>query len=125
MRRLTMATVLMIAAASSLAAVSPSQYSNKIIGAWRCHIPRRPDRIVIFHRDGSWGVRNWDFSQPEDIRGRRWRIEGNRLITTAPPMDGGQTADERILSFTHTQIVTEVNGVGISYTRLKEWQPGV
>src|SRR6266403_1189737 len=119
MRRLTMATALMMAAASSWAAVSPSHYSNKIIGAWRCHIPRRPDRIVIFHRDGSWGVRNWDFNQPEDIRGRRWRIERDSLIITPPPADSGQTFSEHIVSFSHRKIVTEINSTRISYTRMK------
>jgi hypothetical protein len=102
-------------------ALSGSQVSRDqtILGAWRRHVPQRADRIVIFHADGSWGVRNWDFSKPEDIRGRRWRIERDSLILTPPPADSGQTFSEHIISFGHGKIVTEITGTRISYTRVQ------
>ena len=114
--------ILALSLVASASATSPN-YAKLIIGPWRSHIPQRPDRIVIFHSDGSWGVRNWDFNKPEDIRGRRWRVEGDKLIISAPPEDGGQRAAEKIVSFTHTAFVTEINGVRISYTRINHWPP--
>ena len=122
MRRLIAAITLAIALMSS-ASATPRDYAKLIVGPWRSHIPQRPDRIVIFHSDGSWGVRNWDFSKPEDIRGRRWHVEVDQLIITAPPEDGGETAAEKIISFTRGAFVTEVNGTRISYTRIEHWPP--
>ncbi len=122
MMRFPGATMILAIALVASAGATPN-YAKLIIGHWRSHIPQRADRIVIFHSDGSWGVRNWDFSKPEDIRGRRWRVEGDKLIISAPPEDGGETAAEKIVSFTHAAFITEVNGVRISYTRIKHWPP--
>ena len=123
MRHTLSSTLLSMSLLTCTAAASPPDYGKLIIGHWRIHIPQRADRIVIFHSDGSWGVRNWDFSKPEDIRGRRWHVEGDKLIITAPPADGGQTAAEKIISFTRSRFVTEVNGIRISYVRIKHWPP--
>jgi hypothetical protein len=124
MRYLILTFFAMIAVAIS-ASGTPLNYEKRILGAWLCHIPGKTDRIVIFHRDGSWGVpfsvlagpENWN---REDTRGRRWRIEGNNLIMSAPP-DGGQPSAERIVVFSDTGFETEVNGIRISYRRTKLW----
>jgi hypothetical protein len=123
MRHTLSSALLSITVLTNAAVASPPDYSKVIVGHWRIHISQRADRIIIFHSDGSWGVRNWDFSKPEDIRGRRWHVEGDKLIITAPPEDGAQTAAEKIVSFTHAAFVTEVNGVTISYRRIKHWPP--
>jgi hypothetical protein len=119
MQRLVVSVVSVIVLLPCVLRATHLPREKVILGAWRIHIPQRADRIVIFHADGSWGVRNWDFSQPEDIRGRRWRIDRDSLIITPPPADSGETFSEHIISFSHRKIVTEINGTRISYTRMK------
>ena len=114
-----------IALAIAASATSPN-YAKLMLGAWLCRIPGKTDRIVIFHSDGSWGVpfsilsRREDW-QHEDTRGRRWRVEGDKLMMRTASADGGRPPEERIVSFGETAFETEVNGIRISYTRTKLW----
>ena len=56
--------------------------------------------------DGRWGVqRNED--APTEIYGRRWRIEGNKLLLTWRRETGLTTAESTITSFTTEQFITE------------------
>jgi hypothetical protein len=113
---------LAITAFVSTAVAAPPDY-KLIVGHWRVHVSRRADRIVIFHADGTWGVRNWDFSQPEDIQGRRRRVAGDRLILTYPSDHGFTTYAEKIVSFTRARFMTETASGRFYYTRLKHWPP--
>ena len=100
-----------------VAAVPQPDYSKLIVGSWIYSSKVRPTRIIVFHADGSWGVRKFD-DRPEDIRGRRWRVEGNTLILTYPHDHGFDTAKDRIVSFTPHKFVTEVSGYTFTYTRI-------
>lgn len=51
-------------------------YSKRIIGRWG-----HQNRIVTFHANGTWGVQRHE-DAPEGIGGRRWRVEGKRLLLT-------------------------------------------
>jgi hypothetical protein len=102
---------------SFCAAAYSTDYSKRLLGAWVVHKPRRADRIEIFHPDGTWGVRNFDFSQPEDIKGRRWRLDGDRLILTYPTDHGFDTATYKIISFAADRFVTDVGGQRFEHTR--------
>src|SRR3982751_3479878 len=107
MQRMFVSVVSAIALLPGVLFAGQLQREKAILGAWRRHVPQRADRIVIFHADGSWGVRNWDFSKAEDVRGRRWRMRGGTLIITPPPADSVDTYSEHIVSFSDRKIVTE------------------
>ena|SRR5438067_5714949 len=90
-----------------------------IIGKWKVNNPRRPSRIVFFHPNHTWGVTNFDPDKPEEINGRRWRIEGDKLILTFQDRENGrdrlETQVSRIVSFGRDRFATDV----FTYTRLK------
>ena len=90
---------------SELGAVVRSEdYAKRILGRW---LGRR--KYVAFYADGRWGVqRNED--APIDIDGRRWRIEGNKLLLTFPADSGLVTSESTITSFTTKQFITEGDG---------------
>jgi hypothetical protein len=107
-------------AATTFAAASPDIDKNQIIlGKWKVENPRRPARIVFFHADHTWGVTNFDPDKPEEINGRRWRIEGSKLILTYPTVENGrhgfQTSAYTIVSFRRDRFATDV----FTYTRIK------
>jgi len=115
--------IAVIVAFADPATAAPPDYTTLLVGHWRIHRPGRPDRIVIFHSDGTWGVRNWDFSKPEDIRGRRWSVEADRLVLTYPSDHDFTTHAEKIVSITRARFVTEVDSSRFLYTRIERWPP--
>jgi hypothetical protein len=105
-----------------VAAAAPNKHEKWIIGRWISHTEGRPDRTIVFHADHSWGVEYYDPSGPneqltirEDIRGRRWHLAGDRLVLRAPSDDGFETFAEKIVSFRHDELVTDIS----TYTREK------
>ena len=91
-----------------------------IIGKWEVSNPRRASRVVFFHPNHTWGVTNFDPDNPEEINGRRWRIEGDKLILTFPDRENGRDRLETqvydIVSFGSDKFATDA----FSYTRLKK-----
>jgi hypothetical protein len=111
---------IILLAATACAAASPDVDKNKVIlGKWKVENPRRAPRIVFFHANHTWGVTNFDPDKPEEINGRRWRIEDGRLILTYPTVDNGrhgfQTSAYTIVSFRRDRFETDV----FTYTRIK------
>jgi len=104
---------------ATVAAVPQRDYAKLIVGSWIYSSKVRPTRIIVFHADGSWGVRKFD-ERPEDIRGRRWRVEGNNLILRYPSDKGFETHAYRIVSFTPREFVTETEGYRFTYTRIEQ-----
>lgn len=114
MRPWTLAT-LVAAFVSSLAApvvsaATSHDYSKLIVGCWL-----GPRKFDVYHADGTWGVkRNEDAS--EDIRGRRWCIEGDKLFLTFPGDDRMDTAVYTIVSCTEQKLILD-DGHRQEYTR--------
>jgi hypothetical protein len=119
MKLLVVALSFALIASSDIASASPQNYSNAIVGSWIFTSKVRPSRIIVFHRDGSWGVRKFD-DRPEDIRGRRWRVEGDHLVLTYPDDHGFTTWRYQIVSFTPREFVTQTQGYTSTYTRLEQ-----
>ena len=92
--------------------------AKAIVGIWVFTSKSRPSRIIVFHADGSWGVRKFD-DRPEDIRGRRWRVQDSTLILKYPGDHGFETATYKIVSFTPRKFVTEIHGYESTYTRVE------
>ena len=83
----------------------PSRDNSKLIlGCWL-----GPRKFRVYHADGTWGVkRNED--APEDISGRRWRIEGDKLILTYPSDHGFDTGIYKIISCTEHELILDADG---------------
>ena len=80
--------------------VEVKDYSKCILGRWL-----GPRKYVSFYSDGRWGVqRNED--APTEINGRRWRLEGNKLLLTFRGDSGLVTAESTIRSFRTKQFIT-------------------
>jgi hypothetical protein len=93
--------------------VRSEDYAKRILGRW---LGRR--KYVAFYADGRWGVqRNED--APIDIQGRRWQIEGNKLLLTFRGDTGLITTESVITSFMSRQFITETNG----YKETYDWAP--
>jgi hypothetical protein len=105
--------------ATFLTAAPPRLNEKAIVGTWIFSSKYRPTRIIVFHADGSWGVRKFD-EQPEDIRGRRWRIADGTLVLKYPGDHGFETATYRIVSFSPRKFVTEIHGYESMYTRVEQ-----
>jgi hypothetical protein len=105
-------SLLILFAFLHVAAAAPNEREKWIAGRWTSETEGRPDRIVVFHRDHSWGVEHdWG----EDIRGRRWHLAGGKLVLRFPRDHGFETYEEKIVSFNHDKIVTDIS----TYTREK------
>jgi hypothetical protein len=114
MRPLTLATLVATFVSSLVAPVftaAPSHdYSKLIVGCWL-----GPRKFDVYHTDGTWGVkRNED--APEDIRGRRWRVGGDKLFLTFPGDNGMDTAAYTIVSCTEQKLILD-DGHRQEYTR--------
>ena len=111
-RALFLVLTLLVAGTKSFAAPKQSEdYSKRILGRWL-----GPRKFHIFHANGTWGVqRNED--APEDIDGRRWRIQGNKLFLKFRGDAGLQTAEFTIISFTSKRFITEADGHKETYDR--------
>src|SRR5205814_517684 len=93
--------------------VPPEDYAKRILGRWL-----GPRKYVAFYADGRWGVqRNED--APIDIAGRRWRIEGNKLLQTIRVDTDTVTHESTITSFRTRQFITEYDGDKRTY----DWAP--
>jgi hypothetical protein len=93
--------------------VELKDYSKRILGRWL-----GPRKYVAFFADGRWAVqRNED--APLEISGRRWRIEGNKLLLTFRGDTGLITDESSITSFTTKQFITETDGRKTTY----DWAP--
>ena len=103
------AVALLSFALSTVAA--PPDYSKLIRGCW---LGARKFRV--YHADGRWGVkRNED--APEDTKGRRWRVDGNKLILTYPGDHGSKTAVYTIVRCTEREMVLSIDRYTEEYTR--------
>ena len=100
------------------AASPPRPDAKGIVGTWMFDSRWRPSRIIVFHADGRWGVKQLE-EGPEDIRGRRWSVKGNLLVLKYPSDHGFDPASYRILSFTADKFVTEIHGYESTYTRMQ------
>jgi hypothetical protein len=114
-------TVILFATTASIATPKQSEdYAKRIVGRWL-----GPRKFRIFHADGTWwGVqRNED--APEDLRGRRWRISGKKLILTYSSDDGVGTPEHMvtgvytIILLTPQKLITEIDG----YKQEYDWAP--
>jgi len=102
---------MVFAFASATARESPHGYSKAILGCW---LGSR--KFEVYHANGTWGVkRNED--APEEISGRRWHIEGNKLIITYPGDHGMETGALTIISLTEHEMVLETSGYQEKLTR--------
>lgn len=106
--------ILLVSLLALVACAAPKEsddYSNRILGRW---LGSR--KFSVFHADGSWGVqRNED--SPEEINGRRWRIQGNKLLLTFKGDTGLETAEFTIISMTAQRFVIEADDYKESYDR--------
>ena len=101
-------------------ALAADEREKWIIGRWKSQIEGRPNRTIAFHADHSWGVEHYGTPGPggqltiyEDTSGRRWHIRGQELVLQAPSDDGLKSYAEKIVSFGHDNIVTDIT----TYTR--------
>lgn len=118
MTPLTVALALMLSTRST-AVAGPHPDAKAIVGTWIYSSKVRPTRIIVFHADGSWGLRKFD-ARPEDNRGRRWRLEGDSLTLRYPSDQGFDTHAYKIVSFTRHEFVTETSGYRFTYTRREQ-----
>ena len=93
--------------------VRSEDYAKRILGRWL-----GPRKYVTFYADGRWGVQRNE-NAPIEINGRRWRIEGNKLLLTWRGDTGLITAESTITSFTTKQFITEADGHKTTY----DWAP--
>jgi hypothetical protein len=108
--RFTAVPVALLSFALSTVAASPD-YSKLIRGCWL-----GAGKFRVYHADGTWGVkRNED--APEDTKGRRWRVDGNKLILTYPGDHGSETAVYTIVRCTERQMVLSIGRYTEEYTR--------
>jgi hypothetical protein len=115
--------VLILFVCIHVAAADSDAREKWMVGRWICQIEGRPDRSLAFHADHSWGVEKYVPSSSdegsgtirEDVSGRRWHIRDNKLFLRAPSDYGFQTYGEKIVSFRHDEIVTDI----ATYTREK------
>jgi hypothetical protein len=117
-------TLLVIVLGLTLFAVNtvfsaPQPGTEAIVGSWVYSNKVRPSRIIVFHADGSWGVRKFD-NGPEDIRGRRWRVQDDTLVLLYPSDHGFDTRVDKIVSFTRRKFVTEQQGYKFTYSRIEQ-----
>jgi len=119
MRPLVIGVTFALLSASIAGAVPQPDYAKLIIGSWLYSSKVRPTRIIVFHPDGSWGVRKFD-NRPEDIRGRRWHVEGDSLVLRYPSDHGFDTHAYKIVSFTRREFVTDTEGYRFTYTRIEQ-----
>ena len=54
---------------------------------------------------------------PEDIRGRRWKVEGDKLIITYPGDHGMDTGVITIVSITEHKMLLDIDGYKEELTR--------
>jgi hypothetical protein len=102
---------LVLTVASLTAGAVPRDYSRAIVGCWL-----GPRKFEVYHANGTWGIkRNED--APEDIRGRRWHIQGNKLVITYPGDHGMDTAELTIVSLTEHKLVFDAGGYKEELTR--------
>jgi hypothetical protein len=121
MRPLVVGITLAVLGVNTMSAVPQRDYSKLIVGSWYHTCRMRPMRILVFHADGRWGVRKYDDPRPEDIRGRRWRVEGDKLILRYPHDQSFETHAYRILSFTPREFITD-GEYPCTYTRVAQSQ---
>ena len=108
--RFTAVPVALLSFALSTVA-APPDYSKLIRGCWL-----GAGKFRVYHADGTWGVkRNED--APEDTKGRRWRVDGNKLILTYPGDHGSETAVYTIVRCTERQMVLSIGRYTEEYTR--------
>ena len=114
-------TLLSVAGCSTVPQIPKSDYAHAIIGSWKYAATHsgeniQKDLIVIFHADGRLGVRSWGRYgfMPEYISGKRWRIDGDRLMLSGSGTRslGGEPTTDRIVSFTADEIVAISESVG-------------
>jgi len=107
----TFSLCLIFAVVSATAGDVPRDYSKAIVGCW---LGLR--KFEVYHGDGTWGVkRNED--APEDIRGRRWHVKGNKLILIFPGDHGMETAELTIVSLSEHKLVLDAGGYKEELTR--------
>jgi hypothetical protein len=93
--------------------VQSEDYAKRILGRW---LGRR--KYIAFYADGRWGVqRNED--APIEIDGRRWQIDGDKLLLTFRGDADVITSQSTITSFMSKQFITETNG----HTETYDWAP--
>ena len=93
--------------------IRSEDYAERILGRWL-----GPRKYLSFYADGRWGIqRNED--APIEIDGRRWQIEGNKLLLAFRGDIDLVTAESTITSFTTKQFITEANGHKQTY----DWAP--
>jgi hypothetical protein len=119
MRHLKLAIVSIVAlwflAGPAVSIAGPSRdYSKLIRGCW---LGSR--KFEVYHADGRWGVkRNED--APEDTKGRRWRVDGDKLSLTYPGDHGLETAVYTIISCTEHKMILFIDGQTENYDRYRE-----
>jgi len=107
----TFSLCLIFAVVSATAGEVPRDYSKAIVGCW---LGSR--KFEVYHADGTWDLkRNED--APEDIRGRRWQIKGNKLILIFPGDHGMETAELTIVSLSEHKLVLDAGGYKEELTR--------
>ena len=102
---------LILVVATAMAEESPRDYSKEIVGCW---LGSR--KFEVYHADGRWGVKRNE-EAAEDIRGRRWRVAGNKLFLTYPGDHGLQTTAFTIVLLTKNKLVLEADGYREELTR--------
>ena len=86
-------------------------YSKRILGRWL-----GPRKFRIFHADGTWAIQRNE-EAPQEINGRRWHIDGNKLTLTYPGDHGIENGVWTIVSFTPKEFILEADGYKEKYER--------
>ena len=95
-----------------LAGPSPD-YAKLIIGKWEgpgTKTMALHQAVISFHPDGRWGVLPYGGGQ-EEIMGRQWRIESNKLFLTYLDGRAFTTSAYTIVSFSPVKLVLEIHGI--------------
>jgi len=105
-----------LAAAHGQSTSAPDR--SAIVGSWWCERPGFGDKVVVFHRDGSWGVKRLP-EQRDEIDGRRWWLEGRNLMLRYRIDTGFTTSSFPIVSFSRDRFITDIDGYRETYRRLR------
>jgi hypothetical protein len=121
--RLVVFTVTFLSAAgcSTVPQIRKPDYAQAIVGSWQYTATHsgesiQKDLIVVFHSGGRTGIRTrapYGFG-PEVLIDERWRIDGDRLVTTETDSRTRTKLARtyRIISFTDDEIVTISEYIG-------------
>ena len=96
-------------------------YAKLLIGDWEGpYVPGHALHQVIrrFHPDGRWGVVPYG-GRPEEVMGREWRVEGDKLLLTYYDGRAFTPHTYQIISLTAAKLLVEIEGFTEEWDRVE------